>query len=210
MLQSQDTFFQLQQGLKWSRVIPQTSSASGKSKPSSFSSCCRCDRHFNCLIQITCHRRPETVQRHLLIICPPPVHTSVHPVGGSDCLLVPFAWPRFIFTFYLYPCLSFAPTFHTHVLLRWHSHTLPPVSISILTSLFISAPSSPCLCMWVYLCSLFFSLLSLSPPSVFDRLIIHCDSVLMWSKQCDSIGLQSSSLKDNYSSSYFYSFCQLR
>lgn len=49
----------------------------------------RCDRPFNCLIQITCHRGPETARWHLLIICPAPVHTSSPGIWlplGALCL----------------------------------------------------------------------------------------------------------------------------
>lgn len=140
LLQSQDTF-PIQQGLKWSIVIPQASS----------SPCSRPDRPFNWLIQITCHRGAEFAQWHLLIICPAPVHTSACPFRGSDCLSVPSAWPWFILTFYQYPCLlSFMPAFHTPLL----ALTFPPISISISTLLFISAPHLLYLCMWACRCSL--------------------------------------------------------
>lgn len=121
-----------------------------------------CDRPFNYLIQITGHRRAKSTHSYLLIICPAPVHTSIHQVRVSDRLLVPLVRPWFILTFSLYPLLSVTPTFHT----RSPLVAPAPISFSISTSLFISAPRSPYLCMWVCCCS-FLLLASLLLPLSF-------------------------------------------
>lgn len=168
-------------------VIPQTTSpsASGKCEPSSRS---WCDRPFNCLIQITCHRRAEATRWHLLIICPALVHTSVHPVQGSDCLLVPFVLPL--------PPDSFSPSICVHVC---HSHPLshsrsPPVALTHshlfqfqsqhhFSSLLPVHPISACEC--INAASYYSSLLL--HCSLFHILVLTCWSscVILWSTQCD-------------------------
>lgn len=151
------------------------SSSSSSLSSSSSSSCSWCDKPFNCLILITCHCRPETEQWHLLIICPALVHTSVHPVRGSDCLLVASVCPRFILTFYMYPCISFAPTFsHSRAppLPRFPTYFNFNLDIifhlcsSSTTSLHVSASLQPR-----------FTLLFLSVHLLFFFSVIKCESV---------------------------------
>ena len=144
-------------------------------------------------------RRPEIAWWHLLIICPAPVHTS------SPGIWLPLG------------ALCLAPN-HSHLLSGSVSlilalfsrslpssggtHTLLPISISISISPFISAPRSPYICA----CECIAAASATSPP--LSRHFFVFWQADYWSKS-DSIGLQSSSLKDNstllWIRSYFYS-----
>lgn len=166
--------------LKWSIVIPQTTSpsASGKCEPSSRS---WCDRLFNCLIQIRCHRRAEATRWHLLIICPALVHTSVHPIQGYDCLLVPSVSPP-IHSHLLSVSMSVIRThFHTRILLQWHSHTPTYFNFNLNITFHLCSPFILPLHVSVSMQPLITHLSCSTapfPPSGLNVRIILCDTVI--------------------------------